>query len=341
MSRPLELKPVSQQVMVITGASSGIGLSTARLAASKGARLVLAARSRDALRQLVQELASQEVQAVEVVADVSYQEDVAHIAEVALETFGGFDTWVNNAGIGLYGPLEELKVDDMRRLFDVNFWGVVYGCRVAVAHLKYRGGALINVGSVASEQAVPLQGLYSASKHAVKAYTDALRMELEHAHRPVAVTLIKPGPIDTPFPMHAHNELNREPQHVPPVYAPGAVAQAIVHAAAQPERQLFVGAAPRAMATLGLLAPGVTERTMASTVIPRTFSDRPPLPRQDSVLRRPSEALRERGDYPGHVVKESNSYLETPRPQTIAPSRTLALGLFGLGAALWWATARR
>ncbi|GGK27022.1 hypothetical protein GCM10008955_21020 [Deinococcus malanensis] len=270
-------------------------------------------------------------------ADVSYPEDVEHIAEVALECFGGFDTWVNNAGIGLYGPLEELKLDDMRRLFDVNFWGVVYGSRVAVGHLKHKGGALINVGSVASEQAIPLQGLYSASKHAVKAYTDALRMELEHAHSPVSVTLIKPGPIDTPFPMHAHNELNREPKHVPPVYAPGTVAQAIVQAATRPEREVFVGAGPKAMATLGLLAPGSTERTMASTVIPQTFSSRPPLPQQESVLRRPSESLRERGDYPGHV-REVSLYTEAVSRSSF---RGMAAGLLGLGiAALLWNSLR-
>lgn len=327
MSSPFALKPVSRQVMVITGASSGIGLSTARLAASRGAKLVLAARSRQALQQLVHELTEAGAQAVEVVADVSYQEDVEHIGEVALEVFGGFDTWINNAGIGLYGPLEELKVDDMRRVFDVNFWGVVYGSRIAVAHLKHKGGALINVGSVASEQAIPLQGLYSASKHAVKAYTDALRMEVEHAHHPVAVTLIKPGPIDTPFPMHAHSELNREPQHVPPVYAPAVVAEAIVQAATRPERELFVGAGPKAMATMGQLAPGATERAMAATVIPLTFSSRPPLPREDSVLHRPSESLRERGDYPGHVQETSLYTAAVPL------SRGFTLGILGLGAA--------
>lgn len=329
------MKPVSQQVMVITGASSGIGLSTARLAASKGAKLVLAARSRQALQQLVHELTEAGTQAVEVFADVSCQEDVEHIAEVALKSFGGFDTWVNNAGIGLYGPLEELQVEDMRRLFEVNFWGVVYGSRVAVAHLKHKGGALINVGSVASEQAVPLQGVYSASKHAVKAYTDALRMEMEHAHYPVAITLIKPGPIDTPFPMHAHSELNREPQHVPPVYAPTVVAEAIVQAATRPEREVFVGVGPKTMGAMGKLVPGATERALAASVIPRTFSNRSPLQRENSVLRKPSESLRERGDYPGRVQVAGSSTGAAP------VFRRFALGVIGVGAALLWRGLRR
>ncbi|MFC4638660.1 SDR family oxidoreductase [Deinococcus hohokamensis] len=334
MSSTLRLRPVSEQVMVITGASSGIGLSTARLAAAQGARLVLAARSAQALAQLVGELRDNGAQAVSVVTDVSDQADVEHLAQTALDTYGHFDTWVNNAGIGLYGPLEELKIEDMRRLFEVNFWGAVYGSRVAVTHLKQRGGALINVGSVASEQAIPLQGVYSASKHALKAYTDALRMELEHAHVPVSVTLIKPGPIDTPFPMNAHSELNREPQHVPPVYAPEVVARAILQAAAHPERELFVGGGAKGMAAFGLLAPSATERAMAASVIPRTFSQRPPL--THDALYQPSEALRERGDYPGHV--------QTFSPYTAAVSRPGGVLLSAVAlsaAAVIWRTAKR
>ncbi|MFC4426391.1 SDR family oxidoreductase [Deinococcus navajonensis] len=320
--------------MVITGASSGIGLSTARLAAAQGARLVLAARSAQALDHLVDELRAKGAQAVAVVTDVSRQTEVERLAQTALDTYGSFDTWVNNAGIGLYGPLEELKMEDMRRLFDVNFWGAVYGSRVAVHHLKQRGGALINIGSLASEQAIPLQGAYSASKHALKAYTDALRMELEHGHAPVSVTLIKPGPIDTPFPMNAHSELNREPQHVPPVYAPEVVARAILQAAGHPTRELFVGGGARGMAAFGQLAPGSTERAMAASVIPRTFSQKPPL-RQDALYRA-SEALRERGDYPGHVQTFS------PYTEVVSRPKGALLGILALGAAaLVWRSASR
>lgn len=242
----MKLKPLSEQVIVITGASSGIGLSTARMAAKQGARLVLAARSENALRQLTQEITDAGGHAVFAVADVSVGEDVRRVADIAQAAFGGFDTWVNNAGVGMYGKLLELEETDMRRLFDVNFWGLVSGSRVAVEHLREKGGALINVGSVASEQAIPLQALYSASKHAVKAFTDGLRMELEHDHAPVVVALIKPGPIDTPFPHNARSYLDTEPKHVPPVYAPEAVAEAILHAAAHPVREVFVGGGARA-----------------------------------------------------------------------------------------------
>jgi len=189
----VKLKQLADQVMVITGASSGIGLVTARMAAERGAKLVLAARSEVALRQLTEEIERSGGQAVFVVADVGEREQVRAIAQAADAAFGGFDTWVNNAGISIYGTLEVVPIDEMRRLFETNLWGVVYGSLEAAAHLKERGGALINVGSALSDRAVPLQGIYAASKHAVKGFTDALRMELEKAGAPVSVTLIKPG----------------------------------------------------------------------------------------------------------------------------------------------------
>jgi NADP-dependent 3-hydroxy acid dehydrogenase YdfG len=183
-------KRLAEQVIVITGASSGIGLATARMAAKKGARLVVAARNENALRQLTQEIRDAGSEGACVVADVGDEAQVREIARVAQERFGGFDTWVNNAGIGIYGPLQEGTIEDYRRLFDTNFWGVVYGSLEAVRHLSERGGSLINVGSTVSDRALFLQGMYSASKHAVKGFTDALRMEVEQAGKPVSVTLI-------------------------------------------------------------------------------------------------------------------------------------------------------
>ena len=331
------LKPIQEQVMVITGASSGIGLATARLAAEQGATLVLAARSEGALRELETEMTAAGHRVSAVVADVSREEDVRAVARVAQELYGGFDTWVNNAGVGMYGTLEEVSVADMRRLFDINFWGLVYGSREAVKTLRGRGGALINVGSTASERAIALQGAYSASKHAVKAFTDALRMELEADEAPVSVTLIKPGPIDTPFPMNARNYLKDEPQHVPPVYAPETVARAILHAAVIPTRDLFVGSGGRGIAAFGQLAPGATDKAMEGFIIPRTHSGRPPLPRSQNGLNAPSERLSERGDYPGMVRGAS---LYTQAAQSGGLRTALLLGA-GVAALALIGTARR
>ena len=240
----VKLKKLEDQVVVITGASSGIGLVTARKAAERGAKLVVAARAEGALRRLVEEINSKGGEAVYVVADVGREEDVRRIAETAAGRFGGFDTWVNNAGVSIYGRLLDTPVEDMRRMFDTNFWGTVYGSLVAAESLRLRGGALINVGSTLSDRAIPIQGAYSASKHAVKAFTDALRMELEAEGAPVSVTLVKPGTIDTPYRKHAKNLLEKEPALPPPAYAPEAAADAILHCAETPVRDVMLVSRP-------------------------------------------------------------------------------------------------
>ena len=231
----LTLKPLDEQVIVITGASSGIGLVTARMAARAGAKVVLAARNAEALQELEREINQLGGEAIHVVADVGVESDVRSIADAAIARFGGFDTWVNDAGVSVYGRIEQVTTEDLRRVFETNFWGVVYGSRIAAEHLKQRGGgALINLGSTLSDRAIPLQGIYVASKHAVKGFTDAMRMELEDQGAPISVTLIKPAAIDTPYTEHAKNYLPNEPKNPPPVYAPETVARAILHAAVYP-----------------------------------------------------------------------------------------------------------
>src|SRR3954464_14220346 len=123
----VSLKPLREQVMVITGASSGIGLCTARMAAANGARVVLAARNGEALADIERQITAAGGQAAHVVADVGKREDVRRIADTAVQRFGGFDTWVNDAGISIWGKLEEVSDEDHKRLFDTNFWGTVYG----------------------------------------------------------------------------------------------------------------------------------------------------------------------------------------------------------------------
>jgi short-subunit dehydrogenase len=152
---------------------------------------------------------------------------------------------------------------DKRRLFDVNFWGVVHGCRTATRLMRDRGGVLINIGSEVSDVAIPLQGIYSASKHAVKGYTDALRIELEHDRIPIAVTLVKPSAINTPYPEHARNYMkDGVPALPPPLYAPEVVAETILRCAERPVRDIIVGGAGRLQVAMGTLAPRLTDRFM-------------------------------------------------------------------------------
>lgn len=259
-SMKLKLKPLRDQVMVITGASSGIGAATARMAAERGAKVVLVARQEEALKAVLDDIVRGGGSAISVAADVGVQDDHDRILERAIQSYGRVDTWVNNAGVSIFGKLESVPLEDQRKLFDTDYWGVVYGSMVAVRHLKKSGGALINVGSEVSDRAVPLQGAYSAAKHAVKGFTDALRMELREEGAPVSVTLIKPASIATGFTSHARNYMDVQPSLPPPVYAPEAVADAILHAAEHPARDLYVGSASRAISALGQNMPSLADR---------------------------------------------------------------------------------
>jgi NAD(P)-dependent dehydrogenase (short-subunit alcohol dehydrogenase family) len=256
-----QLLPLSEQVMVITGASSGIGLVAAKRAAHRGARVVLAARNEHDLRSACAESRREGGRAIYVVADVSSHDDVRKIGDAAIAEFGRLDTWVNNAAVSMYGKTFEIPIEDMRRQMDVNFWGEVYGSREAVRHLRTRGGALINVASGLADRAIPLQGIYCAAKHAIKAFTDSLRMELEKDGIPISVSLVKPASIDTPFFEKAKTYIGVEPQPIPPVYAPEVAADVILRCAEKPTREVFAGGAAE-LIKLARLAPRVADLYM-------------------------------------------------------------------------------
>lgn len=284
-----KLKKIADQVIVITGASSGIGLATARMAAERGvAGLVLVARNDEALQTIADELRQKGVDAIHVVADVADEEQVRHVATRAIERFGRIDTWVNNAGVSIFGRNEEVSREDQRRLFETNFWGVVNGSMTAVAHLKNQGGALINLGSEVSDCAIPLQGIYSASKHAVKGFTDSLRVELAEEGAPVSVTLIKPAAIDTMYVPHAKNYMEVEPKLPSPVYAPALVAEAILSAAQNPQRDIYVGAASKAVSSGAHFAPSLLDRYMKRFMFSAQKTDQPAGDRDQNSLYAPA-----------------------------------------------------
>ena len=331
---PMSLKPLSRQCIVITGASSGIGLVTARMAAEAGAKVVLAARDLPALEQLAAEINRAGGEALAVQTDVGREDEVDRLAEKAVARFGSFDTWVNDAGVSIFGQCWEVTTDDMRRMFDTNYWGVVYGSRAALRHFTSRGkrsaaGALINIGSFFGDRATPVQSTYSSSKFAVHGWTDALRMEAEHAGLPVSVTLIHPGRIDTPYNEHAQSYMDRQPAHRGMIYSPEAVAEAILFAAAHPKRDIFVGTQAKLASVVGNLLPRFADKFMAWYMYPSQLADRPSHGQDTPGLHQPGYGLQERGTHQG-FVRGRSVYVRA----STHPVLTAAVGLASAGLVL-------
>ena len=306
---PTRLKPLHLQVMVITGATSGIGLTTARAAARKGASLALAARDHAALDTLVAELRATGAKALAVPTDVGNRDEVAALGRAAIQRFGRIDTWVNNAGISIYGRNQDVPLADQEKLFQTNFWGVVHGSLVALELMKDNGGALINLGSELSDRAVPLQGMYSASKHAVKGFTDSLRMEIEKDNVPISVTLVKPAGIDTLFTGHARNYMEKEPELPAPLYAPELVADAILYAAEHPQRDIYVGSASKMISLESKIMPRAMDKFMNLFMFKQQQKDQPTVPnRADSLYASNGMELNERMGGHRNKVHERSAY---------------------------------
>ncbi|AQQ52983.1 SDR family oxidoreductase [Planococcus lenghuensis] len=327
----IPLRAVEDQVIVITGATSGIGLATARMAAEKGAKIIAVSRNEDALRQLIDELRNHGHTAEWIKADVGQEGAAERIAETAIAAFGGFDTWVNNAAITIFGKAMDVPATDMHRLIDTNFWGVVHGSRTAVNYFKRTGkpGALINVGSIYGSRGANLQSIYSAAKFAVHGWTESLRTELENDRVPVSVSLIHPGRIDTPFNEHAVNYLPKHPAHRGYLYHPEAVADAILHCAAHPRRDMYIGTQAKLLTAASMLAPRLMDKVLAVAMYPTHHDSRPSDPGEDNSLYQPGYGMHEQGTNKG-PVKHRSLYVQATKQPWLP-----VLAVAGLAAAFW------
>lgn len=286
-----KLKPLSEQVIVITGASSGIGLVTARKAAAGGAKVMLVSRDGEALADIAAVIGDNASYAV---ADVGDKAAVEAAAATTIAKWGRIDSWVNNAGVTVYSALIDMPEDEHRRLIDTNYFGCVHGCLAALPHLEKSQGALITVASIVADIPSPTMGAYAASKAAVQSYVESLRIELQAAGTPVSVTLIKPSGIDTPIADHAANHVGGHGLIPPPVYAPELVADAILDAAQTPRRQITVGGGGRAQVLFAEHFPRIFERL--APLAAATFIDPSKTQPRPSNLFAPARPGRERSD---------------------------------------------
>lgn len=191
-----KLKPLNQQVIFVTGATSSIGLATVRLATEEGARVFMTGLNEDELQKIQDEMRWKDCATAYAVADITDMEQIEVAADHCLATFGTIDTWVNVAQMSISRKVPETSQEEGRRIFELNFWGLVNCCQVAEGLLKEKGGAIINIESLLHEMNFSVRGIHSASKHAVKGYTEALRKEFKSKKIPVSLTLIEPGTLE-------------------------------------------------------------------------------------------------------------------------------------------------
>ncbi|WP_114452038.1 SDR family oxidoreductase [Halopolyspora algeriensis] len=281
---------IKDRVVVVTGASSGIGRAAALALAGHDCALVLTARREGALQQVAEECTARGGQAIVVPADVTDADAVQQVARQALDRFGRIDVWINAAAVTVFGPFQDTPLQDFRRVVDVNLMGYVHGCRAALAVLREQGrGVLINVSSIVGVIAQPYTPAYGTTKFAIRALSTSLRQELWlDGARGVKVCTVLPATIDTPLFQQAANYTGREVRAMPPVYTPERVAHTIVSLVRRPRREVVVGPMGRSLVLQSKFTPGFVEKLMAFQVHRRHLSRKHPAPAGSGNLHEPA-----------------------------------------------------
>ena len=259
------MKDLKDKVVVITGATSGIGRATALQFCKEGARVVLSGRDTEALREAEHECASSGARTLAVTTDVCKEDQVEQLASKAAEAFGRIDIWVNNAGVSLFAKFEDAPSEDFRQVIETDFFGYVNGARAALKRFKTQGsGTLINVDSIEGIAPKPYNTAYAAAKHAVRALASSLRMELAlDGAKEIEVCTVMPASVDTPLFAHAANYTGHAVQPSPAAMTSTQVAEAITKLAKKPQRELILGMAPKGSVMQYLFAPKTYEKSTA------------------------------------------------------------------------------
>ena len=311
----IDLKPLDQQVVVVIGATSGIGRATVNRLADRRARMVLSARSEADLLAASSEALGRGAPDVRTVAgDVASFDVMEQVAQVAMDAFGRIDTWAHIAGVDLWGRFLETSPEEFRRVIDVNLIGVANGLRSALPRIRGGGGgAAIVVSSVEAEVPLPDQSAYAASKHGVNGLVRSIRMELQHDDVPIALTQILPASIGTPLFDVARTTFGRDARPVPPVYDPEVPAGLICHAAEHASRELYAGGFGWLMGMTTKLLPRVAEAVVGRVATPIQRSGPPSGPDKDDNLVAPAVGVGSvRGSVTGRRASVASIAQTTP-----------------------------
>lgn len=285
-----------REVVVITGASGGVGRATARRFARDGAAIGLIARGEQGLHAAAEEVRAAGGLALVLPADVSDAEQVEEAARRVEEEFGPIDVWVNDAMATIYAELLDVEPDEYRRATEVTYLGTVWGTQAALRRMVPRDrGTIVQVGSALCFRGIPLQAPYCGAKHGVKGFTETARTELLHRRSRVHLTMVHLPGMDTPQFTWGRTKLPRQTQPVPPIYEPEVAADAVHWAAHHRRRQLYVGAPTVATILAEALAPGLVDRYLARTNYDAQMTDRPLDPEGHDNLFEPQDDLRDRG----------------------------------------------
>jgi NAD(P)-dependent dehydrogenase (short-subunit alcohol dehydrogenase family) len=273
-------------VVVVTGASAGVGRATARAFAARGARIGLVARGRDGLEGARQEVEAAGGEALVLAADVADHEQVERAASAVEEAFGPIDVWVNNAMATIFAPFVDIVPEEFTRATEVTYLGYVWGTRAALRRMLPRDrGTIVQVGSALAYRGIPLQTPYCGAKHAIQGFTESVRCELLHEGKNVHLTMVQLPALNTPQFDWGRTKMPRQPQPVPPIYQPEVAAEAIVWAAESPARERYVAASTVATIVGNEIVPSLADRYLARTGYASQQTDEPIDPdRRDNLF---------------------------------------------------------